>query len=141
MGNLNKVLLSYDAPFWDASIGTFTLLPCEGGPVAHDAPLAHIFARSTLVVSSLCAPNGLPGANASLLVYVGADAAVALEAYSRLEVAAALHAYVAPRLAASASDDDAGVRGRRHQGRSEGAGPHAVGRQTAVGGRGDGAGP
>ncbi|PWN99853.1 FAD/NAD(P)-binding domain-containing protein, partial [Tilletiopsis washingtonensis] len=107
VGNLNKVLLSYDAPFWDASIGTFTLLPSEGGPVARDAPLAHIFARSTLVVSSLCAPNGLPGASASLLVYVGADAAVALEAYSRLEVAAALHAYVAPRLAAAASSDDA----------------------------------
>lgn len=92
-------MLTYDAAWWDEKVGTFSVLPTSSGEVKSDTPLAEALSRSTLIVQSLCAPTGLPSSSPSLLIMIGADGAVAMENYSRVEVAEAAHAYLAPRLA------------------------------------------
>ncbi|CEH19343.1 Amine oxidase [Ceraceosorus bombacis] len=99
VGNLNKVLLTYTEPWWDAQIGTFTVLATEKGEVTPDTPLRDALARTTLIVSSLCAPTGLPGDSSSLLVMVGADAAKTIERHGRQEAAQIVHDYLVPKLA------------------------------------------
>lgn len=100
VGNLNKVLLTYQQPWWSLDVGTFVVLP-----TAADAPssptLQDIFSSTTLIVNSLCAAHaGLPThlTSPSLLVMVGASHAKQLERFSRIEVADALDAYLSPRL-------------------------------------------
>ncbi|EPQ30025.1 uncharacterized protein PFL1_02698 [Pseudozyma flocculosa PF-1] len=116
VGNLNKVLLAYDEAWWDKEVGTFMVLPTRDAPSdASSGSLQDLFASTTLIVSSLCAPNGFPSSEPSpagcgggrsssvsnsLLVMVGADAGKAIEAHDRVEVGRQLHAYLAQRLAA-----------------------------------------
>ncbi|KAN0060139.1 hypothetical protein ACQY0O_008113 [Thecaphora frezii] len=128
VGNLNKVLLHYDQAWWDKEVGTFMVLPTTEGS-ASSSSLADLFASTTLIVSSLCAPNGFPsrepspsdskGASTSvsnsLLVMVGADAGKAIEEHDRLEVGRELHAYLARRIEAVGTGAEAAAsKGPRH---------------------------
>ncbi len=99
VGNLNKVLLSYDKPWWDEKVGMFTVLPTQAPPSdLSGASLQDILSSCTMLVSSFAAPNGLPDQSNSLLAMVGADHGKALERFDRKEVEAALHTYLSERL-------------------------------------------
>lgn len=63
--------------------------------------IQEILSRTTLIVSSLSAPNGLPGSSPSLLIYVGTPASLEIEKYSRAEVVSALHSILSPRISTS----------------------------------------
>ncbi|KDN37658.1 amine oxidase [Tilletiaria anomala UBC 951] len=103
VGALNKVLLSYDNPWWEVKTGSFTILPTTLIPAdLQSASLRDIFSSSTLIVSSFAAPNGLPDPNPSLLAYVGAEHGRAIERFTRQEVAEALHAYLFERIGSKA---------------------------------------
>lgn len=97
VGNLNKVLLHYDAVWWSKDVGTFIVLPAD---VPSGDELTRLFASNTLIVSSLHSPSG--GSN-SLLVMIGGQAALELEKHERVTVGKALHAYLAARLNVASS--------------------------------------
>lgn len=105
VGNLNKVLLHYDAVWWGKDVGTFIVLPTNDKSSGDE--LTNLFATNTLIVSSLCSSSGNEGsgsASNSLLVMIGGQAALALEQYERVQVGKALHAYLAARLVAGTSE-------------------------------------
>lgn len=101
VGNLNKVLLAYKDAWWPTDTGTFLVLPSHERPVDAGTSLEDLFASTTLMVSSLCAPNGLPASmtSSSLLVMLGGVPAKVLESHDRLDVASALHKYLVSRIA------------------------------------------
>lgn len=108
VGNLNKVLLTYEEPFWSQDVGTFVVLQASGkGEAAADLEdgatptLQGIFSSTTMIVNSLCcSSSGLPThmTSPSLLAMIGGLAAKQIERFSRLEVAKALEEYLVPRL-------------------------------------------
>ncbi len=111
MGNLNKVLLHYEQPWWNGKTGTFLVLPSSApapASIKSDAEkkLWELYSSTTLIVSSLAGEGGDAtgkGASNSLLVMVGADAGKQLEAFERLDAGNALHAYLTTRIAGEAS--------------------------------------
>ncbi|SJX65920.1 related to FMS1-polyamine oxidase, converts spermine to spermidine [Sporisorium reilianum f. sp. reilianum] len=103
VGNLNKVLLHYVQPWWDANTGTFVVLPSAApappSVTGEQKKLWELYASTTLIVSSLAGDAEVgKGASSSLLVMVGADAAKQLEAFERLDAGNALHAYLTARI-------------------------------------------
>lgn len=90
------------------------VLPTRDAPAdVSKSSLEELFASTTLIVSSLAAPNGFPtqekgdktsSVSNSLLVMVGADAGKAIEEHARLDVGKSLHAYLAQRIGASDAD-------------------------------------
>ncbi|UZJ54169.1 hypothetical protein CBS101457_003489 [Exobasidium rhododendri] len=107
VGNLNKVLLTYQEPWWSLDVGTFFVLPSSSPSSSSSAPsLESIFSSNTLIVNSLCTNGtGLPPSvtSPSLLVMIGATPAKQLEKFSRLEVAEALDKYLSPKLQTGSS--------------------------------------
>jgi lysine-specific histone demethylase 1B len=109
-----KVLLAYDHPWWSDDVGTFFVLP-ESPKSKQGASLNSlddIFNSATMIVSSLCAPNGSSeGTRApALLAMIGASAGKALEGFERVEVAQALHTYLSKRLKPDGNSADVPVR-------------------------------
>lgn len=108
VGNLNKVLLHYEKPWWSDKTGTFLVLPSSApapSSVSSDAQkkLWELYSSTTLIVSSLAGSGQEAvgkGASSSLLVMVGAEAAKKLEAFERLDAGNALHAYLTIRIGA-----------------------------------------
>ena len=106
VGNLNKVLLHYEQPWWNSQTGTFLVLPSNApapSSIESDAQkkLWQLYSSTTLIVSSLSsegAEAAANGASNSLLVMVGAEAAKQLEAFERLDAGNALHAYLTARI-------------------------------------------
>lgn len=97
IGSLNKVLMTYSAPWWSSEIGTFMVLPTSTS-TSPSSSIEEVLSRATLIVSSLCAPNGLPGSSPSLLIYVGTPASQEIEKHSRADVVSALHKIISPRI-------------------------------------------
>nr|CDI56275.1 flavin containing amine oxidoreductase [Melanopsichium pennsylvanicum 4] len=106
VGNLNKVLLHYEQPWWNANTGTFIVLASSAPAppsVKSDAEkrLWQLYSSTTLIVSSLSGETSEvaeSGASNSLLVMVGGDAAKQLEAFERLDAGNTLHAYLTTRI-------------------------------------------
>lgn len=105
VGNLNKVLLNYDQPWWSSNTGTFLVLPSsQPAPASlqsdEQKQLWQLYASTTLIVSSLAGDGAAAGKGASdsLLVMVGANAAKKLEAFERVDAGNALHAYLTARI-------------------------------------------
>uniref|UniRef100_A0AAU7NIB1 Monoamine oxidase 1 n=1 Tax=Ustilago esculenta TaxID=185366 RepID=A0AAU7NIB1_9BASI len=109
VGNLNKVLLHYDQPWWSGKTGTFVVLPSSrpaSDSVQNDAEkkLWELYSSTTLIVSSLSGEGSEAAANGasnSLLVMVGAEAGKQLEVFERLDAGNALHAYLSARIGAA----------------------------------------
>lgn len=111
VGNLNKVLLHYHQPWWNATTGTFLVVPCSlavPSSVKSEAQkeLWHLYSSTTLIVASLSSEQraseaGGSGASNSLLVMIGADSARQLEAYERLDAGNTLHTYLVARIVGS----------------------------------------
>ncbi|SPC64062.1 related to FMS1 - polyamine oxidase, converts spermine to spermidine [Ustilago sp. UG-2017b] len=108
VGNLNKVLLNYDQPWWSDKTGTLLVLASSApapASIKSDAEkkLWELYSSTTLIVSSLagggCDAAG-KGASNSLLAMVGAEAGKKLEAFERLDAGNALHAYLTARIGA-----------------------------------------
>jgi monoamine oxidase len=95
VGNLNKVLLHYAQSWWPRNVGTFFILPSKPATDSVDSStnLADIVRSTTLIVSSLSAPNGYPAdmTSSSLLIMIGGAHGKKLEQFDRLDVANALH--------------------------------------------------
>ncbi|EST05711.1 Amine oxidase [Kalmanozyma brasiliensis GHG001] len=107
VGNLNKVLLHYDQPWWNGNTGTFLVLPSSASAPASikkdaEKKLWELYSSTTLIVSSLSGDGA--GASNSLLVMVGGESAKQLEAFERLDAGNALHAYLTTRIVGEASD-------------------------------------
>ncbi|PWZ01763.1 FAD/NAD(P)-binding domain-containing protein [Testicularia cyperi] len=112
VGNLNKVLLHYDDPWWKQEIGTFLVLPAAnvagGEGQDADAELWKLYSSNTMIVSSLASSDSSSntgGASTSLLVMIGGPAAKQLEAYERVRAGNTLHRYLAARLEASSATE------------------------------------
>ncbi|GAC98914.1 amine oxidase, flavin-containing [Pseudozyma hubeiensis SY62] len=111
VGNLNKVLLHYEQPWWNGKTGTFLVLPSSApapSSIKSDAEkkLWELYSSTTLIVSSLSPADDASakaGNNASnsLLVMVGGEAGKQLEAFERLDAGNALHAYLTARIGGS----------------------------------------
>ncbi|PWN33288.1 FAD/NAD(P)-binding domain-containing protein, partial [Meira miltonrushii] len=101
VGNLNKVLLHYTQPWWPKDVGTFFILPSKEADNS-STNLADIVRSTTLIVSSLCAPNGYPAdmTSSSLLIMIGGAQGKKLEQFDRLDVANALHDLLYERMIA-----------------------------------------
>lgn len=101
VGNLNKVLLHYTQPWWPKDVGTFFILPSTKTDTS-STNLADIVRSTTLIVSSLCAPNGYPTdmTSSSLLIMIGGAQGKKLEQFDRLDVANALHDLLYERIIA-----------------------------------------
>lgn len=97
VGVLEKVILSYDKPWWPApeSHGNYILLPTVSDGSAPTS-LAGLFARTTLPVLNFYQAGVTP--HPTLLVYVGANAGSFLASYDKADVAKAMHDYLATRL-------------------------------------------
>lgn len=95
VGNLNKVLLHYEHTWWPKDVGTFFILPSipDSESAKANTNLAEIVRSTTLIVSSLCAPNGYPTdmTSSSLLIMIGGAQGKKLEEFDRLDVANAFH--------------------------------------------------
>lgn len=98
VGDLNKVMLVYDSAWWPTDVGTFTVLPSSApsSTAQGSGDLPALLASTTLMV-------GADSDNSRLLVMFGAAAGRDLEAFTRSQVAEALHAYLAQRVPAAAS--------------------------------------
>lgn len=109
VGNLNKVMLHYDQPWWSSKTGTFLVLPASApapSSVSSDAQkkLWELYSSTTLIVSSLADAGSEAvgkGASNSLLVMVGAEHGKQLEAFDRMDAGNALHAYLTSRIGAA----------------------------------------
>lgn len=115
VGNLNKVLLNYDQPWWNNSTGTFLVLPASSSSsglvpasIKGDAEkkLWELYSSTTLIVSSLLSggEGSVTGASNSLLIMVGGEAGKQLEAFERLEAGNALHAYLTSRIGGAGAE-------------------------------------
>lgn len=108
VGNLNKVLLHYDLPWWNVQTGTFLVLPSSAAAPASiksdaEKELWQLYSSTTLIVASLAGEGpdaARQGASNSLLVMVGAEAAKQLETFERVEAGNVLHTYLTARIGA-----------------------------------------
>ena len=88
VGDLNKVLLVYEDPWWDVTKGSFTVLPSVQGDT-NTEDVRSILASTTLLVTA---------EGNKLLSMVGAESGAALEKFKREHVTDALHRYLSERL-------------------------------------------
>jgi lysine-specific histone demethylase 1B len=104
VGNLNKVLLHYERPWWNQDAGTFLVLPSKDTKAgqAEDEELWKLYSTNTLIVGSLLQPSSGAGSDngssTSLLVMMGGRAAEQLESFERVQAGNTLHKYLAFRL-------------------------------------------
>lgn len=104
-GALEKIVLSYPSAWWPSSdeVGSYLLLPLSDTPLSPSPSLAELFAHTTIPVASFQKLAQRP--HATLLAYIGADAARALVAFSEEEITSAFHSYLVSRLSPSSSSD------------------------------------
>lgn len=103
VGLLDKVILVYDEPWWDAQTGTFILLPEDETEQPRQTDgLGTMLKRTTVVVDNLhkTAASKLP----ALLVPLGATAAHVVERHSDDQVVSTVHKFLAKRIGGSASE-------------------------------------
>ncbi|GAA5925073.1 flavin monoamine oxidase family protein [Sporobolomyces koalae] len=106
VGNLEKVVLSYDKPWWPApeTNGSYLLLPLstashppsKSAQAPRPTNLRELFARTTIPVVNFYRLASDP--HPTLLAYVGANAAKHLSNFSAEEIASNMHDYLVERL-------------------------------------------
>lgn len=103
VGNLNKVLLVYDAPWWDVDVSSFVILPSSDSSSSssnHNASLEDILSSCTLSIS---ASINASTSSAKLLVMVGGPPARRIEDHKRPQVVEALHRLLSSRIPRTSS--------------------------------------
>lgn len=93
VGDLNKVLLVYSAPWWDVKVISFTILPSHSSET-EGSNLGAILSSSTIQVSA---------GSSTLLAMIGADAGAAIEQFPKEQVMEALHILLSQRLQTGAT--------------------------------------
>ncbi len=99
VGQLGKLVMTYDAAWWGDEIASMTVLPAAPGTSASADPkdAAALLDSATLVAASFAVKTSAKP-HPTLLVYLPAPVAAALEALPADTVAAAAHALLAARL-------------------------------------------